>query len=61
LVALTDEGKDGRLLAVPRAGDSDLLFIYPHMLELVSELKTGSDAAEATNALLYWFINDQDQ
>jgi len=61
LGASTDEGKDGRLLAVPGVGANELLFIHAHLLELVSQLKADSEAAEATNALLYWFVNDQDE
>jgi len=39
------------------ANASELLFMQARQLQLVSELKAEAGAAEATNALLYWFIN----
>jgi hypothetical protein len=61
LGAVTDEGKDGRVLVVPGAGASELFVAHAQVIALFQDLKQNSDADEALNVLLYWFINEQDE
>ena len=57
----TEQGKDGRLLFVPRAGSTELLFIHAQKIALVQVVNEDLEPNEAINLLLYWYINEQDE
>jgi hypothetical protein len=58
----TDQGRDGRLFVVPDAGKAEFILVDARLHAMVSELKQNSHltSTDATNLLLYWYINEQD-